>query len=508
MCMFALTVSIVEPKNIKDAMADSAWIEGMQEELHQFDRLKVWELVNKPFGKMIIMLKWLWKKKKDEDQTVIRNKARLVAKGYTQEEGIDFEESFAPVAGLEAVRIFVAHATHKSFPIYQMDVKTAFLNGPLKEEVYVAQPKGFVDPDHLEKVYLLRKALYGLKQAPRAWYDELSNFLMSKGFTKGTIDPTLFKIKYWDDILLVQIYVDDIIFRTTDPPVPKRTMTIIRFGMTPEAIEELINRRVEEALAAHEATHAANALDAENQSQNDSDDDNGNGSNGDGENGNGENGNGNPNENGRGDRPVARECTYQDFVKCQPLNFKGTEGVVGLIRWFKKIETVFHIKNCPEKSQVKNKAGNKNGVGEARGKAYVLGGGDANPDSNVIKGHPFNIDLMPIELGSFEAIIGMDWLANHHAVIVCDEKVVRIPYGDEVLIVQGGGGSRREKSKLSIISCTKTHKYVKRGCLIFLAQVTKKEAGDKSKEKRLKDVLTVRDFPEVFLEDLPGLSPT
>ncbi|GJY79623.1 retrovirus-related pol polyprotein from transposon TNT 1-94 [Tanacetum coccineum] len=168
MCMFALTVSIVEPKTIKEAMADSAWIEVMQEELHQFDRLQVWELVDKPFGKNVIKLKWLWKNKKDEDQTVIRNIARLVAKGYAQEEGIDFEESFAPVACLEAVRIFVAYAAHKSFPIYQMDVKMAFLNGPLKEEVYVAQPDWFVDPDHPEKVYLLRKALYGLKQAPRA----------------------------------------------------------------------------------------------------------------------------------------------------------------------------------------------------------------------------------------------------------------------------------------------------------------------------------------------------
>ncbi|GKD18017.1 retrovirus-related pol polyprotein from transposon TNT 1-94 [Tanacetum coccineum] len=164
-------------------MADSAWIEAMQDELHQFDRLK-----------------------KDEDQTIIHNKARLVAKGYAQEESIDFEESFAPVTRLEAVRIFVAHAAHKSFPIYQMDVKMAFLNSLLKEEVYVAQPEGFVDPDHPEKVYLLKKALYGLKQAPKAWYDELSNFLMSKGFTKGTIDPMLFKIKYRDDILLVQIY--------------------------------------------------------------------------------------------------------------------------------------------------------------------------------------------------------------------------------------------------------------------------------------------------------------
>ncbi|GJS80509.1 retrovirus-related pol polyprotein from transposon TNT 1-94 [Tanacetum coccineum] len=113
MCMFTLTVSIVEPKNIKEAMADSAWIEAMQDDLHQFDRLNVWELVDKPFGKMVIKLKWLWKNKMDEDQTVIRNKARLVAKGYAQEEGIDFEESFAPVARLEAVRIFVAHAAHK-----------------------------------------------------------------------------------------------------------------------------------------------------------------------------------------------------------------------------------------------------------------------------------------------------------------------------------------------------------------------------------------------------------
>ncbi|GKA96310.1 retrovirus-related pol polyprotein from transposon TNT 1-94, partial [Tanacetum coccineum] len=142
------------------------------------------ELIDKPFGKNVIKLKWLWKNKKDEDQTVIRNKERLVAKGYAQEEGIDFQESFAPVARLEAVRIFVAYAAHKSFPIYQMDVKTAFLNGPLKEEVYVVQPDGFVDPDHPEKVYRLRKTLYGLKQAPRAWYDELSNFLISKGFTK------------------------------------------------------------------------------------------------------------------------------------------------------------------------------------------------------------------------------------------------------------------------------------------------------------------------------------
>ncbi|GKD95566.1 retrovirus-related pol polyprotein from transposon TNT 1-94, partial [Tanacetum coccineum] len=184
-----------KPKTIKEATVDSAWIEVIQEELYQFDRLQVWELVDKPFSKNVIKVKWLWKNKKYEDQTVIRNKARLVAKGYAQEEGIDFKESFAPVARLEAVRIFVAYAAHKSFLIYQMDVKMAFLNSPLKEEVYVAQPDGFVNPDHPNKVYHLRKALYELKQAPRSWYDELSNFLMSKGFTKGTIDPTLFTIR-------------------------------------------------------------------------------------------------------------------------------------------------------------------------------------------------------------------------------------------------------------------------------------------------------------------------
>ncbi|GJV27820.1 retrovirus-related pol polyprotein from transposon TNT 1-94 [Tanacetum coccineum] len=234
MCMFAPTVSTAEPKNIKEAMADSTWIEAMQEELHQFDRLQVWELVDKPFGKNVIKLKWLWKNKKDEDQTVIRNKARLVAKGYAQEEGIDFEESFALVARLEAIRIFVTYTAHKSFPIYQMDVKTSFLNGPLKEEVYVAQPDGFIDPDHPDKVYRLRKALYGLKQAPRAWYDELSKFLISKGFTKGIIDPTLFTIKYGEDILLVQIYVDDIIFGSTNPKFSKRFEKLMhgRFEMS------------------------------------------------------------------------------------------------------------------------------------------------------------------------------------------------------------------------------------------------------------------------------------
>nr|GFB56688.1 retrovirus-related Pol polyprotein from transposon TNT 1-94 [Tanacetum cinerariifolium] len=209
MCMFALTVSRNEPKNIKEAMADSTWIESMQEELRPFDRLDVWELVDRPLCTNVINLKWLWKNKRDEENTVIRNKSRLVAKGYAQKEGVDFEESFAPVARLEAIRLFIAYAAHMSFTIYQMEVKTTFLYGPLKEEVYVNQPDGFVDPYHPDKVYRLKKALYGLKQAPKAWYDELSKFLLSKGFSKGSIDPTLFITKHRGDILLVQIYVDD-----------------------------------------------------------------------------------------------------------------------------------------------------------------------------------------------------------------------------------------------------------------------------------------------------------
>nr|GEW75332.1 hypothetical protein [Tanacetum cinerariifolium] len=181
MCMFALTMSRTEPKNIKEAMADSAWIESMQEELHQFDRLDVWELVDRPLCKNVINMKWLWKnkRKRDEENTVIRNKSRLVAKGYAQKEGIDFEESFAQVARLEAVRLFIAYTAHKSFTVYQMDVKTTFLYGPLKEEVYVNQPDGFVDPYHPNKVYHLKNALYGLKQAPRAW-----NLKLSKQFEK------------------------------------------------------------------------------------------------------------------------------------------------------------------------------------------------------------------------------------------------------------------------------------------------------------------------------------
>nr|GFB40643.1 copia protein [Tanacetum cinerariifolium] len=165
---------------------------------------------------------------------VIRNKSRLVVRGYRQEEGIDFEESFAPVARMEAMRIFLADATHKSFSVFQMDVKMSFLHGTLKEDVYMCQPEGFIDADYPSHVFKLKKALYGLNQAPRAWYDELLTFLLLNKFFKGTIDPTLFIRRFKDDILVVQVYVDDIIFGSTDPKYSKQFFDLMksRFEMS------------------------------------------------------------------------------------------------------------------------------------------------------------------------------------------------------------------------------------------------------------------------------------
>ncbi|GJV52770.1 putative ribonuclease H-like domain-containing protein [Tanacetum coccineum] len=186
MCIYALTVSTMEPRNVKEAMTDPAWIDSMQEELLQFKRLDVWVLVPVPDNIKPLTLKWLFKIKLYEENTVIGNKTRLVVIGYRQEEGIDFEESFAPVARMEAIRIFLAYAAHKSFIVFQMDVKTAFLHGSLKEDVYVCQPEGFIDVDHPSQVYKLKNALYGLK-------------------------------RFDDDILVVQVYVDDIITCSTKP---------------------------------------------------------------------------------------------------------------------------------------------------------------------------------------------------------------------------------------------------------------------------------------------------
>ncbi|GJR55659.1 putative reverse transcriptase domain-containing protein [Tanacetum coccineum] len=464
------------------------------------------------------------------------------------------------------------------------------------------------------------------------------------------------------------------------------TMPNTRSGasMTHEEVKELVTRRVAEEMEAREAARTLEPLNENGDEQeggnggnggNGNGGNGGNGNGGNGENGNGGNGhrNGNHGMNYGGFMPVARECTFQDFLKCKPQNFSGTEGVVGLTRWFEKMETVFNISNYPPKYQVKyatctlqdsaltwneiqkmetelwnltmkgndltaytqrfqelillctrmvpdeedrverfigglpdniqgngyaarsaenkrrmesnlrdnrgqqppfkrqntsgqnvaraytagnnerkgrdcpklrnrnhgnqtrnkngNKTGNQTGGNETTARAYAIGGGGTNPDSNLVTytsyaieladgriseinivlrgcmlgllGHPFDIDLMPVELGSFDVIIGMDWLAKYHALIICDEKVVRIPYGNKVLIIRGDNCDNG--SKLNIISCTKTQKYIEKGCQVYLAQVTSKKAEDKSEERRLEDVPIVREFPEVFPEDLPGL---
>ncbi|GJX48644.1 retrovirus-related pol polyprotein from transposon TNT 1-94 [Tanacetum coccineum] len=197
---------IMKPRNVKEAITDPAWIDSMQEELLLFKRL---------------------------------------------DEGIDFEEYFAPIARMEAIKIFLAHVAHKSFIVFQMDVKTAFLHGSLKEDVYVCQPEGFIDADHPSHVYKLKKALYGLKKASRAWYDKLLKFPLQNHFSKGTIDPMLFIRRFDDDILVVQFYVDDIIFGSTNPRMSRllqeyfRWNSILRRKASGLVIEEtrLQNRR-------------------------------------------------------------------------------------------------------------------------------------------------------------------------------------------------------------------------------------------------------------------------
>ncbi|GJW47717.1 retrovirus-related pol polyprotein from transposon TNT 1-94 [Tanacetum coccineum] len=208
-CYYDAFLTLVEPKTYKEALTHSCWIEAMQEELNEFERLEVWELVPPPNKVMVITLKWIYKVKLDELGGILKNKARLVARRYRQKEGINFEVSFALIARLEAVRIFLAFVAHMNMTVYQMDVKTAFLNDILRKEVY----------------------------APRAWYDLLSSFLLSQGFSKGTVDPTLFISRKGKDILLVQIYVDDIIFASTTTKLcdkfSKIMQSLKKYGMKP-----------------------------------------------------------------------------------------------------------------------------------------------------------------------------------------------------------------------------------------------------------------------------------
>ena len=178
-------LSQVEPTKVEDALQDESWVEAMHDELLQFQRNDVWTLVPRPEREHIIDTKWVFHNKTDKEGNVIRNKARPAAQGYSEVEGVDFDESFTPVAHLESIRVLLALACHLKFKLYQMDVKTTFLNGFLKEDIYVAQTKGFIDPHFLDHVLYLKKALYGLKKAPRTWYDRLTEYLVSYGFTRG-----------------------------------------------------------------------------------------------------------------------------------------------------------------------------------------------------------------------------------------------------------------------------------------------------------------------------------
>ncbi|GJV99974.1 retrovirus-related pol polyprotein from transposon TNT 1-94 [Tanacetum coccineum] len=204
-----------DPKNVNEALGDESWIVAMQEELNQFISNEVWELVPQPKNMKIIGTKWVFRNKLDENGIVSRNKERLVAQGYNQQEGIDYDETYAPVARLESIRILLAYACALDFKLFQMDVKIAFLNGFINEEVYVAQPPGFIDFEKPDHVYKLKKALYGLKQVPKAWYDRLKSFLIKHEYKMGMVDNTLFTKKKISNLIIVQIYVDDIIFGST-----------------------------------------------------------------------------------------------------------------------------------------------------------------------------------------------------------------------------------------------------------------------------------------------------
>ncbi|CAL9023435.1 unnamed protein product [Prunus brigantina] len=206
-------MSIIEPENFAEASKDKAWQKAMEIEMEMIEKNETWELVDRPSAKPVIGVKWVYKTKLNLDGSIQKHKARLVVKGYAQKPGIDFNETFAPVARLDTIRTLIALAAQKGWKLYQLDVKSAFLNGVLKEEVYVDQPDGFVTTNYEDKVYKLKKALYGLKQAPRAWYEEINAYLVDCGYVRSTSEATLYcKTKEGSGTLIVSIYVDDIVY--------------------------------------------------------------------------------------------------------------------------------------------------------------------------------------------------------------------------------------------------------------------------------------------------------
>lgn len=205
------SVAVLEPAGYEEAKSDQRWMNAMKEELAMIEKNQTWELVERPEDRKVIGVKWVFKTKFNPDGSVNKHKARLVVKGYAQVWGVDFSETFASVARLDTIRMILALAAQQGWKVYQLDVKSAFLNGVLQEEIYVEQPEGFVTPGQEEKVYLLRKALYGLRQAPKAWYSKMDEHLLGLGFKKSLSESTLYVKKLVSDLVVVSLYVDDML---------------------------------------------------------------------------------------------------------------------------------------------------------------------------------------------------------------------------------------------------------------------------------------------------------
>lgn len=232
-CTFALLVS--DPICFEEAGKKKEWCKAMEEELSAIQKNQTWDLVDLPEGKNVIGLKWVFKTKYHADGSIQKHKARLVVKGYSQQQDVDFYETFSPVARFETVRTFLALAAQLNWPVYQFDVKSAFLNGDLEEEVYVSQPEGFVANGNEDKVYRLKKALYGLKQAPRAWYFKIDSYFQESGFKRSENEPTLYLKKTGkDEFLVVCLYVDDMIYMGSNELIIAefKTCMMKKFEMT------------------------------------------------------------------------------------------------------------------------------------------------------------------------------------------------------------------------------------------------------------------------------------
>lgn len=221
-CYLALMAELTksEPTNVKEALTCQAWRDAMIEEYQSIIKNDVWEILPRPKGKTVISSRWLFKVKYAFDGSIEKHKARFVARGFSQKAGIDYKETFAPVARYTSVRTIIAIATSKGWKIHQMDVKTTFLNGVIEEEVYIEQLEGFITHDN-NYVCKLKKALYGLKQAPRAWYEHIDNYLSKLGYSKNEADPNIYFKMSKGEMVIIVLYVDDLLITGEDHPIAK-----------------------------------------------------------------------------------------------------------------------------------------------------------------------------------------------------------------------------------------------------------------------------------------------